>query len=76
MKSDVLTVSEIETRFPSEWVLVGDPVVDRGLNVRKGRVLSHSADRDQVYRKLMELHPKRSAMLFTGRIPNNAAIVL
>jgi len=73
---DVLTVGEIESRFHAEWVLVGDPKTDDSLHVQSGRVIYHSKDRDEVYRKAIELKPKRFAMLYTGTLPKDTAIVL
>lgn len=73
---DMMTVAEIESRFKSEWVLVEDPEMNEGLEVQGGKVLYHSKDRDEVYRKAVELRPKRFAMLYTGTIPENTAIVL
>jgi hypothetical protein len=72
----VLTLKQIEERFESEWVLVEDPETNEALEVQRGKVLWHSKDRDQVYRKAVELRPKRFAMLYTGRIPEDTAIVL
>lgn len=72
----VLTLKQIEERFESEWVLVEDPETDDALEVQRGKVLWHSKDRDQVYRKAVELRPKRFAMLYTGKIPEDTAIVL
>ena len=74
--SDVLTIAEIETRFQSEWVLVEDPQTDETLEVQSGKVCFHSKDRDEVYRKAVELRPKRFAMLYTGELPKDTAIVL
>jgi hypothetical protein len=73
---DVLTVSEIETRFKSEWVLVEDPQTSETLEVQSGKVRWHSKDRDEVYRKAVELRPRRFAVLYTGRMPADTAIVL
>jgi hypothetical protein len=73
---DILTIAEIHSRFDSEWVLVGDPRTDDSLQVQHGRVLYHSKDRDEVYRKAIELRPPRFAMLYTGTIPKDTAIVL
>jgi hypothetical protein len=61
--TDVLTVAEIESQFPSEWVLVEDPETNEALGVKSGKVLYHSKDRDEVYRSAAELRPKRIAML-------------
>ena len=74
--SDALTVAEIESQFPSEWVLLSEPNTDESLEVQSGKVLFHSKDRDEVYRRAIELRPKRFAMLYTGTIPEGTAIVL
>jgi hypothetical protein len=63
-------------QFDSEWVLLDDPKTDETLEVRGGKVLWHSRDRDEVYRKAVELRPQRFAMVFTGRMPAGTAIVL
>lgn len=76
MKAILLSLSEIKKRFDSEWVLVGDPRTDEALNIKKGAVLYHSKDRDEIYRKARELRPKHSAILYTGKLPDDAAVVL
>ena len=72
----VLTIEEINKRYAAEWVLVGDPVVGENLQVLQGTVLWHSKDRDELYRKAMELQPQSSAVLYTGSTPQGAAIIL
>jgi hypothetical protein len=74
--NDVLTIAEIEARFPSEWVLVGDPKTNEALEVLSGKVLCHSKDREEVYQKGIELKPKRSAVLYTGPVPEDGELVL
>ena len=71
-----MTLTEIKSEFDSEWVLIGDPMTDEALNVLEGRVLHHSKDRDEVYRKAVSLRPKRSAIVYTGQIPEGTAVVL
>lgn len=71
-----MTIEEIELQFDSEWVLIEDPKTDEGLKVLGGRVLHHSKDRDEVYRKAASLHPKRSALIYKGEIPEDTAVVL
>jgi hypothetical protein len=73
--SDVLTVGEMESQFHSEWVLVGDPETDDSLHVQSGRVIYHSKDRDEVYRKAVELKPKRFAMLYTGTLLRDTIVL-
>lgn len=71
-----MTMSEMKARFQSEWILIGDPDTDSDLNVLGGKVLCHSKDRDEVYRQALLLRPVRSAFMYTGRMPKNAAIIL
>lgn len=73
---ELLTVDEINARYASEWILLADPDVDDKLQVRGGRVVCHSKDRDEVDRKAVELRLKRSAFLYTGEIPEGTAVVL
>ena len=72
----VMTISEIESEFDSEWVLVDEPETNEQLEVLKGRVIHHSKDRDEVYRKAVSLRPRRSAILYTGSIPEGTVVVL
>jgi hypothetical protein len=73
---DVLTIEEIEARFPSQWVLIGDPRTDENQRLLSGTVLSHSPDRDEVDRKLLELRPSRFAFRYLGTLPEDVALVL
>jgi hypothetical protein len=76
MVAELLNIAEIKKRFDSEWVLVEDPSTDANLQVQTGIVRWHSKDRDEVYRKAIELRPRRFAMLYTGTLPKNTAIIL
>jgi hypothetical protein len=72
----LLTITEINERFTDEWVLVEEPQTDQNLAVVAGRVRWHSPDRDEVYRKANELKPKRFAVVFTGKLPQDVAVIL
>ena len=71
-----MTLQEMEREFKSEWILVGEPEVDESMEVVRGKVLSHSKDRDEVYREAIRLRPKHSAIVYTGEMPPDTAIVL
>lgn len=75
-KDKVMTLAEIESQFESEWVLVEEPQTNEVLEVLGGKVRCHAKGRDEVYRKAVELRPKRFAMLYTGTIPKDTAVVL
>lgn len=74
--NETLTRNEIETRFPSEWLLIADPEADEYLNVVRGKVVAHSTNRDEVDRKAVELRLKHSAFLYTGEVPEDVVIIL
>jgi hypothetical protein len=74
--TEIMTVAEIEAKFESEWVLLDDPETDESLEVKGGKVLWHSKDRDEVYRKAREIRPQHSAILYTGRLLEEMAVVL
>ena len=71
-----MTIAEIESQFDSEWVLIEDPQTNEALDVLGGKVLHHSSDRDEVYRKAVALRPRRSAVVYTGQMPEDTAVVL
>ncbi len=74
--ADVLTISEIKAKFKSEWVMVENPQTNESLEIQSGKARYHSKDRDAVYREAVKRRPKRFAMLYTGTIPKDTAIVL
>ena len=71
-----MTLQEIAETFESEWVLVEDPELTVKYEVIKGRVIYHCTDRDELYRKMGELKPKHSAILYTGSVPEDLVILL
>ena len=66
MNDEFLTQKEIEARYPSEWILVVDVETDEHLKILRGRVACHSKDRDDVYRRAIELKARSVAFLYTG----------
>jgi hypothetical protein len=74
--SDVMTMDEINDSFDSEWVLVGEPEYNKQMELIRGKVLFHSKDKQEVYRKDKELHPRSAAYVYTGPTPDNVLINL
>jgi hypothetical protein len=72
----LLTLAQIKSRYPDEWILLKDPVVGKHLQVLKGVVAGHSKNRDDVDQKAIDLRLKRSAFLYTGEVPKDAVIIL
>ena len=73
---DILTIAQIEAQFASEWVLVEAPQTNDALEVQSGKVRWHSKDREEVYRQAVVLRLKRFAILYTGKMPEDTAIIL
>ena len=76
MDEKTMTLAQIEARFQAEWVLIENPDSDPALVLRGGTVRWHSKDRDEVYRKAVEMRPRRFAVVYTGKMPKDTAIVL
>jgi hypothetical protein len=74
--SEAMSLAEIQDRFVAEWVLLEDPETSELLEVKGGKVLWHSKDRDEVYRKAREFQPKHSAIVYTGKLPQGSVVVL
>ena len=74
--TEILSLAEIHNRFEAEWILLEDPETTESLEVKSGKVLWHSEDRDEVYRKARELQPEHSAVLFTGKLPKEMVVVI
>ncbi len=67
---------EIVETFKDEWVLIDVKEVDENFNLTEGDVIAHSKDKEEIYRKLLELRPKKFSIEYTGKIPEDLAVVL
>ena len=67
--TEVLSIDEMNARFPNEWILIGDPRTDPGPVLLGGAVLWHSPDRDEVYQKAFELRRESMGFHYTGIVP-------
>ena len=73
---EMLTIDEIKDRYAPDWVLIGEPQIDESQRLLAGKVLFHSPDRDEVYRKAIELRPGHFAFRYLGTLPEDMAFVL
>ena len=74
--SQILTLEEIVSLYPDEWVLIVSPELDEELNVLRGEVLIHSPERDKVYSQLSLRKGRPVAIEYTGSIPEDLAVML
>ena len=71
-----MTFEEMKSQFEGEWILVENPKTNQALEVLSGTVRLHSKVRDEVYRRAVALRPLRSAILYSGELPEDTAVVL
>jgi hypothetical protein len=64
--AELMTIEQIESLFPNEWILVIDPDTGPDLRVRSGMVAAHDKNRAEVYKTAMKIAPKRSAIWYNG----------
>lgn len=63
-------------KYKDEWVLLEVKKVDKNLRIKEGLVLSHGKDKNEIYNQLLRLRPKKFSIEFTGKIPDDLAVVL
>ena len=73
---EILTMKEMESRYKNEWILIENPETDEVLQVVSGKVLWHGNDREELYRRMIELRPRHSAVWYTGTLPRNGHTVI
>jgi len=67
---------DIKKEFKDQWVLIEVEKVDESFNVVEGEVLAHSKDKDEVYKKLLQIRPKEFSIEYTGVVPEDLVIVM
>lgn len=72
----ILTLEEIVSLYPQEWVLIAYTELDEDLNVIRGEVLAHSPDRELLYNNALSRKGKSVAIEYTGSIPDDLAVML
>jgi hypothetical protein len=73
---ELLMIEEIEARYDGEWVLLVDRESTPLHEVKRGRLVCHSKEKDELHRVAMQLRPKRAAILFIGHGPEDVEYVL
>jgi hypothetical protein len=76
----VLSIDEIKTQYPDEWVLIGNPLmrddnfVGAVIDVLiSGSILYHSKDKKEIANNIVALRKgfDSTACVFTGEMPKN-----
>ncbi len=67
---------EIIEKFKDEWVLIEVKEVDESYSLKEGKVIAHSKDKSEIYEQLLKLKEKNLYIEYTGKIPEDLAVVL
>ncbi|MDM8524557.1 hypothetical protein QUF80_14405 [Desulfococcaceae bacterium HSG8] len=68
---------EICKKYKDKWVLIDDVHIDEeNMNISEGTVLYHNPNKEQVYKKALELRPKKFAVEYTGDLPEDLVFML
>ncbi len=78
---DIIAVAEVEQKFRDEWVIMEATHTDKFGFIRKGRIISHSPDKNAVVDAGLEFrqkNPKAHVCLFYAGpvIPEGVNVVL
>jgi hypothetical protein len=76
MVGEIMTWEQIENLYRDEWVLLENPDAGENVQVTGGKLLWHSTSREEVGRKLLELRPKSSALIFVGQPAKDSVFLL
>ncbi len=73
-KKFLLTKEQMKARYPNQWLLVADCDIDSSTSLRKGRVVAHSKDREEIHRTLKK-HKGKLCIHFTGSLPRDTVVI-
>jgi len=69
-------MSEIKSRFPNEWILIENPETDDSMNLIRGRVSAHASERSKLLRPKQFERPMDCAVIYTGTLSSEVAVIL
>jgi hypothetical protein len=72
----IMRKEEIFEKFKDEWVLIECKQVDENFDLIEGEILYHSQDKNEIYRRLLKLKPKNYTIEYTGKVPEDLAVML
>jgi hypothetical protein len=79
ISQNILSMEQIKTLFPNEWVLLGNPEY-QNMKILKGTVILHHKDKRELAYEAREKNEWRqiyesATTIYTGEFPKNRRIV-
>ena len=70
-----MNADQIKISYPNEWVLVEYEELDDSLRVKKGHVLKHSPNKDEILSALSHTCGKDVTIEYTGSVNNDLTVM-
>ncbi len=67
---------DIRRQYAGQWVLIEYQQLDEQLNVVEGEVVAHSAEKEEMYKYLLQTQGKNIAIEYAGDFPQDLAAML
>lgn len=61
-----MSFREIRKKYPDEWVLIEYADLNDDFSVKKGKVLRHSANKNEIFNALSHSYGKNVSVEYTG----------
>lgn len=74
--SEIMTFEEIKQNYDGQWVLIAYTETDEDLQVVKGKVIAHSANKEDIYQALESAGEQPLAIEYMGQVPEDLAFIL
>jgi hypothetical protein len=79
MQTTILSIEQMQSTYPNQWLLVANPQTDDNLDIIEGEVIAHSTDCEQIYDTIARERQTRTGTLaieYTGTITDDVAFIL
>lgn len=73
---EIMTFEQIRQNYDGEWVLIAYSETDEELRVVKGKVIAHSANKEDIYQALENAVEQPLAIEYMGQVPEDLAFIL
>ncbi len=70
-----MRLSEIKKKYPDQWVLVEYSKLGKDLQVKDGKVLAHTASKEEIYKALLHTKGRNVAIEYCGEIPEDLVVM-
>lgn len=73
---EILTLDEIKSRYPDQWVLIAYTELDENLEVVRGEVVAYGSEYEQLFEDDSAREGKSLAIDYTGVVDDEIAVML